>query len=43
MVDKFETYCEAPSNDVQFIIRTYHTGIGTDWMAECIQCLGKDV
>lgn len=38
-----ETYREAPSDDVHFIIRTYHTGIGTDWMAECIQRLGENV
>jgi len=43
VVDELETYREALGDDVHFIFRTYHPGIGTDRMAECIRRLGEDV
>jgi alkanesulfonate monooxygenase SsuD/methylene tetrahydromethanopterin reductase-like flavin-dependent oxidoreductase (luciferase family) len=43
VVDELETYREALGDDVHFIFRTYHPGIGTDRMAECIRRLGDEV
>lgn len=43
VVDQLGTYREALGDDVHFIFRTYHPGIGTDRMAECIRRLGDEV
>jgi alkanesulfonate monooxygenase SsuD/methylene tetrahydromethanopterin reductase-like flavin-dependent oxidoreductase (luciferase family) len=43
VVDQLEPYREALGDDVHFILRTYHPGIGTETMAECIERLGDDV
>jgi alkanesulfonate monooxygenase SsuD/methylene tetrahydromethanopterin reductase-like flavin-dependent oxidoreductase (luciferase family) len=43
VVEELETYREALGDDVHFIFRTYHPGIGTDRMAECIRRLGDEV
>lgn len=43
VVDELETYREALGDDVHFIFRTYHPGIGTDAMRECIDRLGREV
>ena len=43
VVEELETYREALGDDVHFIFRTYHPGIGTDRMTECIQRLGDEV
>ena len=43
VVDELETYREALGDDTHFIFRTYHPGVGTDEMVECIQRLGDEV
>ncbi|EJN57027.1 LLM class flavin-dependent oxidoreductase [Halogranum rubrum] len=43
VTEELETYREALGDDVHFIFRTYHPGIGTDAMAECIERLGSEV
>ena len=45
VVDKLDTYREAlgGGDDVHFIFRTYHPGVGTDEMRECIHRLGDEV
>jgi len=43
VVDELETYREALGDDVHFIFRTYHPGVGTDEMVECVQRLGDEV
>jgi alkanesulfonate monooxygenase SsuD/methylene tetrahydromethanopterin reductase-like flavin-dependent oxidoreductase (luciferase family) len=43
VVEELETYRETLGDDVHFIFRTYHPGIGTDRMAECIRRLGDEV
>ncbi|WP_327053485.1 LLM class flavin-dependent oxidoreductase [Halomicrococcus gelatinilyticus] len=40
---ELETYREALGDDVHFIFRTYHPGIGTDEMVECVERLGDEV
>jgi alkanesulfonate monooxygenase SsuD/methylene tetrahydromethanopterin reductase-like flavin-dependent oxidoreductase (luciferase family) len=40
---ELEEYREALGEDVHFIFRTYHPGIGTDQMVECIHRLGNEV
>ncbi len=36
-------YRDALGDDVHFIFRTYHPGIGTDTMVECVERLGNEV
>jgi alkanesulfonate monooxygenase SsuD/methylene tetrahydromethanopterin reductase-like flavin-dependent oxidoreductase (luciferase family) len=43
VVEKLERYREALGDDVHFIFRTYHPGIGTERMVECIHRLGDEV
>lgn len=43
VIEGIEEYREALGDDIQFIFRTYHPGIGTDEMVECIERLGEDV
>jgi alkanesulfonate monooxygenase SsuD/methylene tetrahydromethanopterin reductase-like flavin-dependent oxidoreductase (luciferase family) len=43
VVEELETYREAIGDDVHVIFRTYHPGIGTDRMVECIHRLGDEV
>ena len=43
VLEELETYRDALGDDIHFIFRTYHPGIGTDRMAACIQRLGDEV
>jgi alkanesulfonate monooxygenase SsuD/methylene tetrahydromethanopterin reductase-like flavin-dependent oxidoreductase (luciferase family) len=43
VIDGLERYREALGDDVHFIFRTYHPGIGTDRMVECVERLGDEV
>ncbi|WP_254768178.1 LLM class flavin-dependent oxidoreductase [Salinilacihabitans rarus] len=43
VVEELEAYREAVGDDVHVIFRTYHPGIGTDAMRECIDRLGSEV
>ena len=43
VVEQLETYREALGDDVHFIFRTYHPGVGTDRMVECVERLGEEV
>ncbi|MFC7078850.1 hypothetical protein ACFQJ6_00585 [Halorussus caseinilyticus] len=43
VIDQLETYRDALGNDVHFVFRTYHPGIGTDRMVECVERLGEEV
>jgi alkanesulfonate monooxygenase SsuD/methylene tetrahydromethanopterin reductase-like flavin-dependent oxidoreductase (luciferase family) len=43
VIDELETYREALGDDVHFIFRTYHPGIGRETMEHCIQRLGDEV
>ena len=43
VIDQLETYREALGDDVHFIFRTYHPGVGTDRMVECVERLGDEV
>jgi alkanesulfonate monooxygenase SsuD/methylene tetrahydromethanopterin reductase-like flavin-dependent oxidoreductase (luciferase family) len=43
VVEGLERYRDALGDDVHFVFRTYHPGIGTDRMVECIERLGDDV
>jgi len=43
VTDQLETYREALGDDVHFVFRTYHPGIGTDRMVECVERLGDEV
>ena len=43
VIDGLEEYRETLGDDIHFIFRTYHPGIGTDEMVECIERLGEDV
>ncbi|WP_135534351.1 MULTISPECIES: LLM class flavin-dependent oxidoreductase [Halostella] len=43
VIDELETYRDALGDDVHFIFRTYHPGIGTETMTECIERLGTEV
>jgi Coenzyme F420-dependent N5,N10-methylene tetrahydromethanopterin reductase and related flavin-dependent oxidoreductases len=40
---ELDEYREALGDDVHFIFRTYHPGIGTERMVECIHRLGDEV
>jgi alkanesulfonate monooxygenase SsuD/methylene tetrahydromethanopterin reductase-like flavin-dependent oxidoreductase (luciferase family) len=43
VVEELEAYRSALGDDVHFIFRTYHPGIGTETMEECIHRLGDEV
>jgi len=43
VVDELESYREALGDDVHFIFRTYHPGVGRDAMLECVERLGTEV
>ena len=43
VIEELEEYREALGDDIHFIFRTYHPGIGTDEMVECVERLGEDV
>lgn len=43
VAEDLESYREAAGDDVHVIFRTYHPGIGTDRMAECVRRLGEEV
>ncbi|WP_435347661.1 LLM class flavin-dependent oxidoreductase [Haloarchaeobius sp. HRN-SO-5] len=43
VTEELHRYRDALGDDVHFILRTYHPGIGTDTMAECIRRLGDEV
>ena len=43
VVSDLERYRDALGDDVHVIFRTYHPGIGTETMAECIERLGNEV
>ncbi|MFC4549871.1 MULTISPECIES: LLM class flavin-dependent oxidoreductase [Halorussus] len=43
VIDGLEEYREALGDDIHFVFRTYHPGIGTDAMVECVERLGEDV
>lgn len=43
VIADLERYRDALGDDIHFILRTYHPGIGTSAMRECIECLGEDV
>ena len=43
VIADLESYRDALGDDVHFILRTYHPGIGTDRMVECVECLGDEV
>ena len=43
VADELDEYREALGDDVHFVFRTYHPGIGTDAMVECIERLGDEV
>jgi len=43
VIEDLEVYREAIGDDVHVIFRTYHPGIGTDRMTECIHRLGDEV
>ncbi|WP_433629805.1 LLM class flavin-dependent oxidoreductase [Halomicrococcus sp. NG-SE-24] len=43
VADELDAYREALGDDVHFVFRTYHPGIGTDAMVECIERLGDEV
>lgn len=41
--DELAQYRDAIGDDIHFILRTYHPGIGTDAMRECIDRLGDEI
>ena len=43
VAEEIESYREALGDDIHFVFRTYHPGIGTETMAECIRRLGDEV
>ena len=43
VIDGIERYRDALGDDIHFIFRTYHPGIGTDEMVTCIERLGDEV
>ncbi|WP_049927882.1 LLM class flavin-dependent oxidoreductase [Halopiger goleimassiliensis] len=43
VVDELETYRQALGDDVHFILRTYHPGVGTEAMVDCVHRLGDEV
>lgn len=43
VIEELETYREALGDDVHFVFRTYHPGIGTEEMSDCVHRLGDEV
>ena len=43
IVSRLEEYRDALGDDIHVIFRTYHPGVGTERMAECIERLGSEV
>ena len=43
VAEEIESYREALGDDIHFVFRTYHPGVGTGTMAECIRRLGDEV
>ena len=43
VVEELEEYREALGDDIHFIFRTYHPGVGTEEMLECVHRLGDEV
>ena len=43
VAEGIETYREALGDDIHLVFRTYHPGVGTETMADCIRRLGNDV
>jgi alkanesulfonate monooxygenase SsuD/methylene tetrahydromethanopterin reductase-like flavin-dependent oxidoreductase (luciferase family) len=43
VVSRLEEYRDALGDDVHFVFRTYHPGIGTERMVDCIERLGDEV
>ena len=43
VIEQLEAYRDALGDDVHFIFRGYHPGIGTETMADCIDLLGSEV
>ncbi|SDQ21648.1 LLM class flavin-dependent oxidoreductase [Natronobacterium texcoconense] len=43
VVEELETYRGVLGDDVHFIFRTYHPGVGTEAMVECVHRLGDEV
>jgi alkanesulfonate monooxygenase SsuD/methylene tetrahydromethanopterin reductase-like flavin-dependent oxidoreductase (luciferase family) len=43
VVSELQTYRDALGDDVHFVFRTYHPGIGTERMVDCIERLGDEV
>jgi len=43
VIDQLAEYRAALGDDVHFVFRTYHPGIGTDRMVECVERLGDEV
>ncbi|WP_227356873.1 LLM class flavin-dependent oxidoreductase [Haladaptatus salinisoli] len=43
VAEELGEYRDALGDDVHFILRTYHPGIGTDAMVECVERLGDEV
>jgi alkanesulfonate monooxygenase SsuD/methylene tetrahydromethanopterin reductase-like flavin-dependent oxidoreductase (luciferase family) len=43
VAEELDRYREAAGDDVHCVFRTYHPGVGTDAMAECIERLGTEV
>ncbi|WP_318568927.1 LLM class flavin-dependent oxidoreductase [Salinigranum marinum] len=43
VVARLEEYRDALGDDIHVIFRTYHPGVGTERMAECIERLGSEV
>jgi len=43
VIEELDEYREAVGDDAHLIFRTYHPGIGTDRMIECIHRLGDEV
>ncbi|MFC4451457.1 LLM class flavin-dependent oxidoreductase [Halorussus aquaticus] len=43
VVEQLEEYRDALGDDVHFVLRTYHPGVGTDRMVECVERLGEEV
>ncbi|MDY6765530.1 MAG: LLM class flavin-dependent oxidoreductase [Halobacteria archaeon] len=43
VIEGLEEYRDALGGDIHFILRTYHPGVGTETMVECIERLGEEV
>ncbi|SDJ50465.1 LLM class flavin-dependent oxidoreductase [Natronorubrum texcoconense] len=43
VADELERYRDALGDDIHFIFRTYHPGVGTEEMIDCVHQLGDEV